>query len=416
MHDFNYRRGNLYCESVSLEELAAKYGTPLYVYSRNTLISHYRKIKQAFEPVNPLICFSMKANSNLSVCKALVKEGAGLDIVSGGELYRALKTDVSSRKIVYAGVGKTEKEIELAIRHRIFFFNVESIPELERINKIAGKIGIRQKIAIRVNPGIKARTHKYITTGHAENKFGIDFDTAEKIFLGRGKYKNLYISGIHMHIGSQIVDAEPFISALKRTTGFIKGLENRGVTIGWLNIGGGLGIIYSKERPQTAEEYARAVLPVLKKIKANIILEPGRFIVGNAGVLVTKVQYVKEAPAKNFAIVDAGMNDLIRPSLYDAYHEILPVKSRSYAGPKQVRVFDVVGPICESGDFLGNARKFIGLKEGDLLSVMSAGAYGFSMSSNYNSRPRTAEVIVEGNKAKLIRRRETYKDLVSAEI
>lgn len=416
MHDFNYKYNDLYCESVSVEELAWKYGTPLYVYSRNTLVSHYRKIKEAFRPLNPLICFSMKANSNLAICKALVKEGAGLDIVSGGELYRALKTGVSSGKIVYAGVGKTEKEIEIAIRHHIFFFNVESIPELEMINKVAGKLGMRQKAAIRINPDIKARTHKYITTGHGENKFGVDFDTARKIFLEKSRYKNLDISGIHMHIGSQIVDAKPFVRAIARIADFIKDLESHGSAIRWLNIGGGLGIIYSKERPQTAKEYAKAVLPVLKKIKANIILEPGRFIVGNAGVLVTKVQYIKETRSKNFAIVDAGMNDLIRPSLYEAYHEILPVKSRPFSGSGDTKVFDVVGPICESGDFLGKGRKFIGLKEGDLLSVMGAGAYGFSMSSNYNSRPRVSEVMVEGSRAKLIRRRETYEDLIRTEL
>jgi len=416
MHDFNYRHNNLYCESVNIEGLARKYGTPLYVYSRNTLISHYRKIKEAFSQINPMICFSMKANSNLAICKALVREGAGLDIVSGGELYRAFKTGVSSRKIVYAGVGKTEKEIEIAIRHHIFFFNVESIPELELINRVAGRLGIRQKVAIRINPDIKARTHKYITTGHDENKFGIDFKTAKKIFLRKSRYKNLNMSGIHIHIGSQIVDAGPFVRAIERIAGFIKDLESHGAAIRWLNIGGGLGIIYSRERPQTAKEYAKAVLPVLKKVKANIILEPGRFIAGNAGVLVTRIQYIKETPSKNFAIVDAGMNDLIRPSLYEAYHEILPVKSSSYSGSKEIRVFDVVGPICESGDFLGKDRKFISLREGDLLSVMGAGAYGFSMSSNYNSRPRAAEVMVEESKTKLIRRRETYEDLIRTEI
>lgn len=416
MHDFNYRRNNLYCESANIEELAGKYGTPLYVYSRNTLISHYRKIKEAFSSIRPLICFSMKANSNLAICKALVREGSGLDIVSGGELYRALKIGASPRKIVYAGVGKTEKEIETAIRRRIFFFNAESIPELELINRAAGRLGIRQKVAVRINPDIKARTHKYITTGHGENKFGIDFETAKKAFLEKDRYKNLDLSGIHMHIGSQIVDAEPFIRAMERIAGFIKYLDGHGVAIRWLNIGGGLGIIYSRERPQTAEEYAKAVLPVLKKVKANIIMEPGRFIVGNAGVLVTRVQYIKETPSKNFAIVDAGMNDLIRPSLYGAHHEILPVKSRSYSGSKEIRVYDVVGPICESGDFLGKHRKFISLREGDLLSVMGAGAYGFSMSNNYNSRPRPSEVMVEGSMARLIRRRETYEDLVRTEV
>jgi len=415
MHDFNYKQNKLYCEDVSIEKLAEKYGTPLYVYSKSTLISHYRKIKEAFSPVNPLICYSMKANSNLSICKALVKEGAGLDIVSGGELYRALKAGVSPKKIVYAGVGKTKKEIEMAMRRRIFFFNVESIPELALINKVAGRLGVQQKVAIRINPDVKAGTHKYITTGHGENKFGIDFETARKIFLERARYENLIISGIHIHIGSQIVEAEPFIRAMEKVVNFIRDLESHGTGVRWLNIGGGLGIIYSEERPQTAKEYAKAVLPVLKKSRANIIMEPGRFIVGSAGVLVAKVQYVKETPRKKFAIVDAGMSDLIRPSLYGAHHEILPVKSRAYSDSGEIKIFDVVGPICESGDFLGKDRKFIGLKEGDLLSVMGAGAYGFSMSSNYNSRPRVAEVMVDGSKAKLIRRRETYQDLMNTE-
>ncbi len=415
MHDFNYKHNDLYCESVSVEELAKKYGTPLYVYSRNTLVSHYRKIKEAFSPINPLICFSMKANSNMAICKVLVKEGSGLDIVSGGELYKAFKIGVSPRKIVYAGVGKRDIEIEIAMRHHIFFFNVESVSELWLINKVAGRLGIRQKVAIRINPDIKARTHRYIATGHGENKFGVDFETARKIFLGKQKYKNLNISGVHMHIGSQIVDAEPFIKAMERIVDFIKDMETQDVGVRWFNIGGGLGIIYSNEKPQTAKEYAKAILPVLKKIKANIIMEPGRFIVGNAGALIARVQYIKETPSKNFAIVDAAMNDLIRPSLYGAYHEILPVRSHSYSDSKEIKDFDVVGPICESGDFLGKNRKFIGLKEGDLLSVMGAGAYGFSMSSNYNSRPRVAEVMIEGSKARLIRRRETYEDLIRTE-
>ena len=415
MHDFNYRHNNLYCESVAIEELAKEYGTPLYVYSRSTLVGHYRKIKEAFSRINPLICFSMKANSNLAICRALVKEDAGLDVVSGGELYRAFKTGVSPKRIVYAGVGKTEKEIETAIRHNIFLFNAESIPELELINRIAGGLGIRQDVAIRINPDIKPKTHSYITTGHGDNKFGIDFKTARGIFLNRDEYENLDISGIHMHIGSQIVYAGPFVKAIEKIVNFINDLEKNGVNIRWLNIGGGLGIIYSDERPQTAREYANAVIPVLKKINANIILEPGRFIVGNSGVLVTKILYIKETPRKNFAIVDSGMNDLIRPSLYEAYHEILPVRSSSYSGSKDIRLFDVVGPICESGDFLGRDRKFIDLRQGNLLAVMGAGAYGFSMSSNYNSRPRPADVLVEGSKARLIRRRETYEDLTRTE-
>ncbi|MFA4991860.1 MAG: diaminopimelate decarboxylase [Candidatus Omnitrophota bacterium] len=416
MHEFGYKRNNLYCEGVELGGLAKRYGTPLYVYSKKTLLDHYRKIKEAFRPMNPLICFSMKANSNLALCKALVKEGAGLDIVSGGELHKALKTGVSSKKIVYAGVGKTPEEIESAMRHRIFLFNAESVPELEMINKIAGRLGIRQDVAIRLNPDIKPKTHRYITTGHGQNKFGLDFGAARGVFLNRSRFGNISISGIHVHIGSQIVEAKPFVKALERVVSFIKELERRDVNIRWLNIGGGLGIIYSNERPQTAREYAREILPILKKVKAGLILEPGRFIAGNSGALLTRVTYIKETPAKNFAIVDAGMNDLIRPSLYEAHHEILPVRSLSFGAARGIRAYDVVGPICESGDFLGKARKFIDLKEGDLLAVMSAGAYGFSMSSNYNLRPRPAEVVVDGKKVRLARRRETYADLMRTEL
>lgn len=416
MHEFNYKHNNLYCESVNIEELARKYGTPLYVYSRSTLIGHYRKIKEAFSPVRPLICFSMKANSNLAICRALVKEGAGLDIVSGGELYRALKTGVSSRKIVYAGVGKTETEIEMAMRHHIFFFNVESLPELALINKVALRVGIRQKAAIRINPDIKPKTHKYITTGHGENKFGVDFNTARDIFLNSQRFKGLNISGIHMHIGSQIVESRPFIKAIEKIVDFIKEIESHRIRMEWLNIGGGLGIIYSDERPQTAAEYANAIMPLLRKINASIILEPGRFIVGSSGILVTTVTYIKQTAAKNFAIVDAGMNDLIRPSLYGAHHEVLPLKTASYAGSEKICSYDIVGPICESGDFLARNRRFIDLRQGDMLAIMAAGAYGFSMSSNYNSRPRPAEVLVEGAKARLIRSRETYQDLIRLEV
>ena len=411
MHDFKYRNNELYCESVAVKDLAEKYGTPLYVYSRKTLIDHYRKIREAFKSIRPLICFSMKANSNPALCGALVKEGAGLDIVSGGELYLALKTNVSTKKIVYAGVGKTEKEIESAMRHHIFLFNVESLPELRMIDRVAGRLGRQQAVAIRVNPDVKPKTHKYITTGHKENKFGVDIETARAIFSDRARFKNLNITGVHIHIGSQIVDAAPFIKAIEKITGFIKDLERKGINVRWLNIGGGLGIIYSEERPQTAEEYAKAIIPILKKVKAGVILEPGRFIVGNSGMLLTKVVYIKETSSGNFAIVDAGMNDLMRPSLYGAHHEVLPAGSAPYGSGSKVRAYDIVGPICESGDFLAKDRKFIDLNEGDLLAVMSAGAYGFSMSGNYNSRPRPAEVMVEGKHHKLIRRRETYKDL-----
>ena len=416
MHDFKYKDSRLYCEGVRIDKLAKKYSTPLYVYSRKTFLDHYRKLQVAFRSVRPLICYSVKANSNLSILKMLVKIGAGLDIVSGGELFRALKAGVSPKRIVYASVGKKEEEIEYAIKNSILLFNVESLSEATEINKVAGRLRRRQAIAIRVNPNVKAKAHKYITTGHKQNKFGIDIDTAKDIFLNRRELKNLDVTGVHLHIGSQIIEAKPFVKAIERLVGFIRSLESRGIRIKWFNIGGGLGIIYSGERPQTAQEYAKAVLPLLKKMNTKIILEPGRFISGNAGVLIAKVLYIKEAPGKNFAIVDTAMNDLLRPSLYEAYHEILPVESRPYKSSRRILRYDIVGPVCESGDFLGKDRKFIDLKEGDFLAVMSAGAYGYSMASNYNSRPRPAEVLVDGSRARLITRRETYKDLVRLEL
>ena len=416
MHDFKYKNNELYCESVAVKQLAEKYGTPLYVYSHKTLVDHYRKIREAFRAIKPLICFSMKANSNIALCGILVKEGAGLDIVSGGELYIALKTGVAAKRIVYASVGKTEKEIEIAIKHHIFLFNVESLPELKMIDKVAARLGRRQTVAIRINPDVRSKTHKYITTGHKENKFGVDMETARGIFMNCSRFPHLNICGVHIHIGSQIVDSGPFVKAIEKIAGFIKELEQNGVNIRWFNIGGGLGIIYSNERPQTAAEYAKAIVPILKKIKAGVILEPGRFIAGNSGILLTRVVYVKETAAKNFAIMDAGMNDLARPSLYGAYHNVLPVESASYRPSSKLRSYDIVGPICESGDFLAKGRKFIDLKQGELLAVMSAGAYGFSMSSNYNARPRPAEIMVDGKHHRLIRRRETYNDLIRNEL
>jgi diaminopimelate decarboxylase len=415
MHEFRYKNNKLYAESVDIAGLARRYKTPLYVYSRKTLVDHYKKLRHAFKGIDPIISYSMKANSNISLCRSLVREGAGLDIVSGGELYRALKTGVSPRKIVYASVGKKEEEIEYAIKSNILLFNVESLSELRAIDKISGRLGKRQAVVIRINPDVKAGTHRYITTGARQNKFGIDIETARDIFLNRWQFENLDITGVHLHIGSQIVDARPFVKAIKKLVDFVQGLESGGIRVRWFNIGGGLGIIYSGERPQTAQEYKKAVSPLLKKIDAKIILEPGRFIAGNSGILVTKVLYIKEQPGKNFAIVDAGMNDLIRPSLYEAYHEVLPLKTIHYSSSVRIRNYDVVGPICESGDFLARNRKFIDLKEGDFLALMGAGAYGFSMSSNYNSRPRAAEVLVEGRRARLIRRRETYRDLVRTE-
>lgn len=414
MHDFRFKNNKLYCEEVSVGKIAQEVGTPVFIYSRKTLLDHFNKLKTAFKEISPLICYSMKANSNLSILRLLVDLGAGLDIVSGGELYRAKKAGVSPKKIVYASVGKTEQEIEEAIRTGILFFNVESIPELELVNDVAGRLLTRQQVAIRINPDVEAHTHHYITTAKKQNKFGIDINTTKKIFLNlRKKLKNLDICGIHVHIGSQVIQATPFIQALKKAVGLIEELNQKSAQITYLNIGGGLGIIYKKEKPQTADEYAKAILPILKNKNLKIILEPGRFIVGNAGILLTQVLYIKDTPKKRFVIVNAAMNDLIRPAFYGAYHEIVPINSP--VKPKHKKT-DVVGPVCESGDFLALARLLpAALKAKDILAVMSAGAYGFSMSSNYNSRRRAAEVLVSGTRYSLVRKRESFEDLVKNE-
>ncbi len=410
MHDFKYKKNRLYCESVDIEDIARKVSTPFYLYSYNTLLDHYKKLVSAFGPVKPLICYSMKANSNLALLRALVKAGSGLDIVSGGELYKALQAGCDPKKIVYASVGKTEAEIRQAVAKQILFFNVESFSELRVINKVASDLGVIASVALRINPDVEPKTHHYITTGKLTNKFGIDFKTAYNILQARGSFSHLKFNGLHMHIGSQIIQSTPYIQAIKKIIEFIKRVKIEGVTIEYLNIGGGLGIIYNEEKPQTAKEFASKILPLLKSTGLKIILEPGRFIVGNAGILVTKVLYLKKTPLKNFVIVDAGMNDLIRPSLYCAYHEILPLKQASGKREGLVK-YDVVGPICESGDFLAKERKLPRIEEGEFLAVMSAGAYGFSMASNYNCRLKPAEVMVKGNQFYIIRKRDSYLDL-----
>ncbi len=415
MHEFKYKGNYLYCEDMRIRDLANRFGTPLYIYSYHTLIGHFVKLKTAFREIEPLICYSVKANSNLAILKALVDKGAGLDIVSGGELFRAIEAGCPPEKIVYASVGKTDREIEEAIRGRILFFNVESLPELENINRIARSLNKIANVAIRINPDVEPKTHKFITTGKITNKFGIDFNNAYKIFLIRNKFANLNICGLHIHIGSQITESAPYVAAITKMVKFIAKLKKRGVDLEYLNIGGGLGIIYDKETPQTAENFAQNVLPLLKEAKLKIILEPGRFIVGNAGILVAKVLYIKSTPKKKFVIVDAGMNDLIRPALYDAYHQILPLRMAD-RGQRKTERLDVVGPICESADFFAKDRRLPSVKEGDYLAIMGAGAYGFSMSSNYNSRRRSEEVLVIKDKVFVIRKRETNADLISNEI
>ncbi len=416
MHRFQYVGKQLYCEETPVAKIAQRVGTPFYLYSIGTFLDHYFKLRDAFKPVDPLICFSMKANSNLTVLKALVENGAGLDIVSGGELFRAKRVGVDPRKVVFASVGKTPEEIEEAIRAKILMFNVESAQELEAINAVAGRLRTTQRIAIRLNPDVAADTHHYITTGRKENKFGIHLKTAYQLFMESYRYPFLRFAGVHIHIGSQITEAKPFIEAVRRCLEFIDGVRYAGkTTVEYLNIGGGLGIIYSKEKPQTAQQFADAILPLLKgyENRLRLVLEPGRFISGNSGILVTKVLYKKKGQnKKSFVIVDAGMNDLIRPAFYGAYHEILPVLRHVRS---KVEKADVVGPICESGDFLAKDRRFPAAEPGQLLAVMSCGAYGFVMSSNYNSRPRVPEVVVSGRKFYVARQRETRNDLIRNE-
>ncbi len=411
MHDFHFKNNEMFCESVRVRDVAKSVGTPFYLYSHNTIVDHFTKIQKAFAPVEPLICFAMKANDNLSVVRSLLNEGAGLDIVSGGELRKALLLKANPKKIVFASVGKTEDEITSAMHAGILLFNIESEPELAEINRIAKKLRIKVQAALRINPDVAAATHEWITTGTLKKKFGIDLRSARRIFKSRHKYMNVRLNGLHYHIGSQITTGKPFINATKKVIEFLNILRQDGITLEYLDIGGGMGIIYKDEHPQTAQVYADLILPFLVKTGLKIIMEPGRFIVGNAGIFVTKVLYLKDNGYKNFIIVDGGMNDLIRPSLYHAYHTIVPVVTK-----KRGKITaDVVGPVCESGDFFAKDRTLPKVSSNELLAVMSAGAYGFTMSSNYNARCRVPEVLVHGNKFDVVRKRETFEDLIKGE-
>jgi diaminopimelate decarboxylase len=387
-------------------------GTPAFIYSSRTLVHHVRKLQQAFRRLNPLICYSMKANSNLAVLKTILGEGAGLDIVSGGELYRAKCVECPPEKIVYAGVGKTYDEIAEALRYGILFFNVESEQELDAIDRVARDLRKLARVALRINPNVDPRTHRHIATGKKESKFGLDLETAEKIFKKRHRYSSVSICAIHVHIGSQILIGDPFVEAFRKVLAFVDDLGKKGVKIEYLNLGGGMGVIYCDEHPQTAEQFAKKILPLFVGRKCRIIFEPGRFIVANGGILCTKTLYIKQTPTKTFAIVDAAMNDLIRPSLYDAYHAIWPLEKKI---PAASQVYDIVGPVCESGDFFAKGRELQKIKPGESLAIMTAGAYGFSMSSNYNTRPRACEVIVKGSRFEVVRKRETLESLVCGE-
>jgi len=421
MHDFHYVAGKLYCEGVSVQDLVQKHGTPLYIYSQRTLEQHFQKLHTALSPLDHLICYSVKASSNLAVLRALANLGGGFDIVSEGELRRVIAAGGDPKKCAFAGVGKTEPEIEFALRRGIYSFNAESEPELERINRVAERLNRTAPIAVRVNPNVDAGTHAKITTGTYENKFGIAFEQVEGVYERAGKLKNLRLRGLQMHIGSQLTEVKPFDLAVRKVVPLVEKLAAR-YQFDFFSIGGGLGIIYqpalasgapdwwrtSKARNiLTPAKYASTLIPLLKPLNLRILIEPGRFIAGNAGILVTRVEYVKRTGKKNFVIVDAAMNDLIRPAFYDSYHEIVPLMRRSGT----LIPSDVVGPICESGDFFAKSRPLPKVEEGDHLALLSAGAYGFVMASNYNTRALAAEVLVRGNTSAVVRERQKLPEI-----
>jgi diaminopimelate decarboxylase len=411
MDHFNYRDGVLHAEDVPLPEIAARHGTPSYVYSRATLERHYHAFDRVFDGRPHLICFAVKANSNIGVLNVLARLGSGFDIVSVGELERVLAAGGDPRRVVFSGVGKREDELRRALEVGIRCFNVEVAEELDRLNRVAGQLGVRAPVSLRVNPDVDAGTHPYISTGLQENKFGLDVDEALAQYLRAARLPHLAVTGIDCHIGSQLTSVAPFLDALDRVLALGARLEEAGLRIDHLDLGGGLGIRYRDEVPPEPSDYATVVLDRLKNCHYELLIEPGRAIAGNAGVLLTRVEYLKATKVKNFAIVDAAMNDLIRPALYEAWQEIVPVRTE---GPAEMRRYDVVGPVCETGDFLGKERD-LALQVGDLLAVRSAGAYGFTMSSNYNSRPRPAELMVDGAKVWVVREREQVPQLFASE-
>jgi len=429
MHGFSYQNGSLFCENVDLQALAVEHGTPLYVYSAGTIIDHYTRLDAAMTGVDHEVAYAVKANSNLSVLRLLATHGAGFDIVSGGELFRVIKAGGDPAHCTFAGVGKTRDEIIYALEQGIYSFNVESEEELRYLNAVAGELGMIAPAAVRVNPNVDAKTHKYISTGKSENKFGVDFGEILDVYERASKeLKNIKLRGLQMHIGSQLTSIAPFIEAVEKVTPLVTELKARHGIEFW-SIGGGIGIIYheslesasvdwwsnqpEEQRPLTIERYGNELVPRLKGLGLKILLEPGRLIVGNAGVLLTRCLYEKKGAAKTFKIVDAGMNDLIRPALYEGHHEIVPLVEP--ASDERFKV-DVVGPICESGDFFCQDRELPDFNPGDHLALMSAGAYGFAMASNYNSRPLSAEILVEGGTATVIRKRQTLEDLIEGEL
>src|SRR6266566_2244945 len=431
MHFFHYRDGKLHCEDGDLARVAEKFGTPTYVYSAGTILDHLTRLNGALATLDHLICYAVKANSNRSILKLLADAGAGFDIVSGGELFRMLAAGGDPAKCTFAGVGKSPEEIEYALELGVYSFNVESESELEHIDRIAGAKNLRAPIALRANPDVDPRTHEYISTGSRENKFGIALGQLPAVYERAAEMRNIDIVGVQMHIGSQITEAALFTSAIKKLTPIVHELKSK-YPIKFFSIGGGMGIIYWRALESgsgkwwhdhggetsafSIRDYADAIVPPLRELNLRILVEPGRFLVGNAGVLLTRVSYIKESGAKKFAIVDAGMNDLIRPALYHSYHEIVPVKETKSERESKMSKIDIVGPVCESGDFFALDREMPELHEGDLLAIMSAGAYGFVMASNYNSRRLPSEVLVRGDKFALIRQRQTWEDLASGEV
>lgn len=427
MHSFRYHRGRLHCENVDLEAVAEEHGTPLYVYSAGTITDHYRRLDAALGDFDHLICYAVKANSNRAVLRLLCEEGAGFDIVSGGELFRVIAAGGDPAKCTFAGVGKSREEIEYALAQGVYSFNVESEAELATIDHIAREQKLRAPVALRVNPDVEAATHKYVSTGRSENKFGIALERLAEVYEAAAKMSGIRLRGVQMHIGSQITAAKPFAEAIAKIAPIVRELKERH-GIEFVSVGGGMGIVYRRalesgtgkwwhdqggeESAFSVKAYADAIVPLLRPLGLRVLLEPGRFLVGNAGILLTRVLYVKAAEEKKFVIVDAGMNDLIRPALYQSYHEIVPAREASASTLEQV---DVVGPVCESGDFFAQERALPPVKAGDLLAIMSAGAYGFVMASTYNSRPLPAEVLVENGQARLVRARQTREDLVRGE-
>ena len=441
MHSFHYHDGHLYCEDVDLARVATELGTPTYVYSTGTILDHYARLDAALAPLDHVICYAVKANSNRAILNLLVRAGAGFDIVSGGELFRVLAAGGDPAKCTFAGVGKSADEIEYALERRVHSFNVESESELETIEHIARAKKMRAPIALRVNPDVDPHTHQYISTGSQENKFGIALDQVRAVYERAARMSNIEIVGVQMHIGSQITEAKPFASAIEKVTPLVRDLKSK-YAIKFFSIGGGMGIIYLRALESgtgkwwrdhgpacvgsafSVRDYAEAIVPPLRDLDVRTLVEPGRFLIGNAGVLLTRVRYLKQQTgSKKFAIVDAGMNDLIRPALYQSYHEIVPCRAStapdadpSTSTSKSLERIDIVGPVCESGDFFALDREMPEVREGDLLAIMSAGAYGFVMASNYNSRPLPAEVLVRGDKFARIRKRQTWEDLVRGEV